>query len=236
MMNRTDNYQSLSSVWKRESKDVTSEEQFEEHLLIYTKGIDLSDNSLSGEIPSHITSLDALINLNLSSNNLRGKIPSKIGAMKSLESLDLSENKLFGEIPSSLSNLTYLSYMNLSYNNLSGRIPSGRQLDTLNADNPSLMYIGNTGLCGPPLQKMCSRNGSFIHGNGTSYRQETEPLSFYLGLLLGLVVGLWMVFCALLFKKAWMIGYFRLFDKCYDTIYVLVVLMWARLPRNAAVE
>ncbi|KAJ1274584.1 hypothetical protein BS78_05G073000 [Paspalum vaginatum] len=205
--------------------------------LDYFVSIDLSDNSLSGEIPSNITSLDALINLNLSSNNLRGKIPNKIGAMKSLESLDLSENKFFDEIPSSISNLTSLSYMNLSYNNLSGRIPSGRQLDTLNADNPSIMYIGNSGLCGPPLQKMCPSNGSSIHGNGTRrHGQETGPLSFYLGLLFGLVVGLWMVFCALLFKKAWRIAYFRLFDKCYDTIYVHVVLMWARLTGNAAVE
>uniref|UniRef100_A0A0D9XPE7 non-specific serine/threonine protein kinase n=1 Tax=Leersia perrieri TaxID=77586 RepID=A0A0D9XPE7_9ORYZ len=237
--------------WGNKVLDVIDEDQFDELLLIIIKGqqlkygkgldyfvsIDLSDNSLSGEIPIDITSLDALINLNLSSNHLRGKIPNKIGAMKSLESLDLSKNKLSGEIPSSLSNLTSLSYMNLSYNNLTGRIPSGRQLDTLNADNPSLMYIGNNGLCGPPLQKKCSGNGSFIHGNGTSYyRNELEPLSFYLGLVVGVVVGLWMVFCALLFKKTWRIAYFRLFDKFYDTVYLSIVLKWASLTRNASVE
>ncbi|KAJ1274583.1 hypothetical protein BS78_05G072900 [Paspalum vaginatum] len=253
--NTPDNRQGMHGVRMRyrwqDGTHVIDEDQFDELLLVITKGqklkygkgldyfvsMDLSDNSLSGDIPSNITSLDALVNLNLSSNNLRGKIPNKIGAMKSLESLDLSENKFFDEIPSSISNLTSLSYMNLSYNNLSGRIPSGRQLDTLNADNPSIMYIGNSGLCGPPLQKMCPSNGSSIHGNGTRrHGQETGPLSFYIGLLLGLVVGLWMVFCALLFKKAWRIGYFQLSDKYYDTIYVHVVLMWARLTGNAAVE
>lgn len=38
--------------------------------LAYYMGIDLSGNSLTGEVPSGITSLDALINLNLSSNYL----------------------------------------------------------------------------------------------------------------------------------------------------------------------
>lgn len=231
--------------------DISIDEQFEEVFLIITKGqklkyskgldyfvsIDLSENSLSGEIPSNITSLDALINLNLSSNHLRGRIPNKIGALNALESLDLSENRLSGEIPPSLSNLTSLSYMNLSYNNLSGRIPSGRQLDTLSADNPSMMYIGNTGLCGPPLETKCSGNGSTISGNGTGYKQENEPLPFYIGLVLGLVVGLWIVFCAMLFKKTWRIAYFKLFDQFCDTMHVYVVLACAsRLARNTVVE
>ena len=50
--------------------------------LAYFVSIDLSANSLTGEIPSDITFLDALINLNFSSNNLHGKIPIKIGAMQ----------------------------------------------------------------------------------------------------------------------------------------------------------
>ncbi|CAL5003255.1 unnamed protein product [Urochloa decumbens] len=149
--------------------------------LAYFISIDLSDNSLTGEVPSDITVLDALMNLNLSSNHLTGQIPKQIGAMHSLESLDLSKNMLFGEIPSGISNLASLSFLNLSYNNLSGRIPSDRQLDTLNVDNPSLMYIGNIELCGPPVQKNCSGNDTFIRGNHRSSMQKHDPLSFYLG-------------------------------------------------------
>lgn len=203
--------------------------------LVYFVSIDLSGNGLTGEIPLGITSFDALMNLNLSSNQLGGKIPNKIGAMMSLESLDLSINKLSGEIPWSLSNLTSLSYMNLSYNNLSGRIPSGRQLDTLNADNPSLMYIGNSGLCGPPLQNNCSGNGSFTPGYyHRSNRQKIEFASFYFSLVLGFVVGLWMVFCALLFMNTWRVAYFGLLDELYNKIYVFVAVKWASMTMSAA--
>uniref|UniRef100_A0A8R7Q830 LRR receptor-like serine/threonine-protein kinase GSO1 n=1 Tax=Triticum urartu TaxID=4572 RepID=A0A8R7Q830_TRIUA len=200
--------------------------------LAYFVSIDLSGNSLTGEIPTGVTSLAALMNLNLSSNKLSGPIPDMIGAMQSLVSLDFSENKLSGEIPSSLSSLTLLEALNLSYNNLSGRIPSGRQLDTLNSDNRSLIYIGNSGLCGLPLHRGCSGNVTSIHGDLGSNKQEFDPLSFHFGLVLGLVVGLWVVFFALLFKRTWRIAYFRLFDEVYDQVYVFVVVKWASFAKN----
>ncbi|XP_073365924.1 receptor-like protein EIX1 [Aegilops tauschii subsp. strangulata] len=204
--------------------------------LEYFVSIDLSCNSLTGEIPTYITSLAALMNLNLSSNQLSGQIPSMIGAIQSLVSLDLSRNEISGEIPSSLSNLTSLSYLNLSYNSLSGRIPSGPQLDILNLDNQSLIYIGNSGLCGPPVHKDCSGNDPSIHGDLESSKEEFDPLTFYFGLVLGFVVGLWMVFCALLFKKTWRIPYFRLFDKVYDQVYVFVVVKWASFAKKTDEE
>uniref|UniRef100_A0ACD5V5X9 Uncharacterized protein n=1 Tax=Avena sativa TaxID=4498 RepID=A0ACD5V5X9_AVESA len=204
--------------------------------LAYFVGIDLSHNSLTGEIPKDITSLVALMNLNLSWNQLSGQIPSTIGAMRSLVSLDLSENKLSGEIPSTISNLTSLAALNLSYNILSGRIPSGRQLDTLNSDNPLLMYIGNSGLCGPAIHKNCSGNSTAIHDHHEISNKGFEPLTFYFGLMLGLVVGLWVVFCALLFNKTWRIAYFQLFDKVYDRVYVFVALKWRSLTKNIAAE
>ncbi|XBJ20076.1 hypothetical protein VPH35_010953 [Triticum aestivum] len=204
--------------------------------LVYFVSIDLSGNSLTGEIPTDITSLAALMNLNLSSNKLSGQILNMIGAMQSLVSLDLSGNKLSGGIPLSLSSLTSLEALNLSYNNLSGRIPSGRQLDTLNSDNPYIMYFGNSGLCGPPLHSNCSANGTSIHGDLGSSKQEFDPLTFHFGLVLGLVAGLWIVFCALLFKRTWRIAFFRFFDEAYDQVYVLVVVKWARFAKNTTAE
>lgn len=132
----------------------------------------------------------------------------------------------------SLSNLTSLSYLNLSYNNLSGSIPTGRQLDTLNADNPSIMYIGNRGLCGPPLRKSCSGNDTSVHVDHKSNSQELYPVSFYLGLMLGFVVGLWVLFCALLLKKTWRISYFWLVDKLYDKIHLSAALSWTSLTKR----
>ncbi|XP_044354433.1 LRR receptor-like serine/threonine-protein kinase GSO1 [Triticum aestivum] len=204
--------------------------------IAYFVGIDLSSNSLTGEIPTDITFLVALINLRLTANDMSGRWTHMIGAMQSLVSLDLSQNKLSGEIPSGMSNLTSLSYLNLSYNSLSGRIPSGRQLDTLNSENPSLMYIGNSGLCGPPVHKNCSGNDPSIHGDLESSKQEFEPLTFYFGLVLGFVVGLWMVFCALLFKKTWRIAYFWLFDEVYNRVYVFEVVKWASFTKNTDIE
>ncbi|KAF7076859.1 hypothetical protein CFC21_081462 [Triticum aestivum] len=195
--------------------------------------MDLSLNHLTGEIPDGITSLNGLLNLNFSWNQLSGKIPGKIGAMKSLESLDLSRNNLSSEIPTSLSGLTYLSSLDLSYNNLTGKIPPGSQLDTLYLENQSI-YKGNIGLCGPPLERKCSRDNSPEHNNQQKIQKVSEPvLFFYFGLGSGFVAGLWVVFCTLLFRKVWRVAYFHLFDKSYDKAYVFVVVTWGRITSKA---
>uniref|UniRef100_A0A0D9XT95 Leucine-rich repeat-containing N-terminal plant-type domain-containing protein n=1 Tax=Leersia perrieri TaxID=77586 RepID=A0A0D9XT95_9ORYZ len=194
--------------------------------------IDLSSNQLSGVIPEWIVSLDALNNLNLSFNYLSGKIPEKLGIIKSLESLDLSRNKLSGEIPSSLSNLTALSYLDLSYNNITGVIPSGSQLDSLYSENPNI-YSGNGGLCGRPLQKNCSSDHTSQQGDlRINNHQDHELEPFHFGLVLGFILGLWTIFCTLLFKKSWRVAYFHLYDMLYDKAYVLVTVSWARFTRK----
>ncbi|XP_059633723.1 receptor-like protein EIX2 [Cornus florida] len=125
---------------------------------VVTKGreleysIDLSRNTLVGEIPKEITSLVALGTLNFSMNHLNGHIPKNIGNLRWLETLDISNNNLSGPIPQSLSSLTFLAHLNLSYNNLTWRIPSRNQLQTL--DDLSI-YEGNPLLCGPPLPTKC---------------------------------------------------------------------------------
>jgi len=68
----------------------------------------------------------ALYALNLSNNALSGEIPSLIGNLEQLESLELSQNSQSGEIPIQVASLSFLSYLNLS-NNLVGKIPSGTQ-------------------------------------------------------------------------------------------------------------
>ncbi|VAH23708.1 unnamed protein product [Triticum turgidum subsp. durum] len=193
--------------------------------------LDLSCNHLTGNIPESIGPAAGLVNMNLSLNHLTGKIPENISSMHSLESLDLSSNQLSGEIPPGLSDLTSLSYLNLSYNKLSGRIPSGHQLDTLNPSDPASMYIGNPGLCGPPLKKSCPGDHT-AESHFTASKEGSEAMPFCFGLSVGFVVGLWVVFCSLLFKKTWRASYFRLFDAVFDKIYVLVVVNWARMTRK----
>ncbi|KAF2922734.1 hypothetical protein DAI22_07g136000 [Oryza sativa Japonica Group] len=188
--NRGDVYEgSISSFTKSQELHYT----FSNYNLVVL--LDLSGNSLTGQIPEEISLLLGLKSLNLSGNHLGGKIPNTIGDLKGLESLDLSRNRLSGEIPSSLSELTSFSWLNLSYNNLSGRIPSGHQLQTLN--DQEYIYIGNPGLCGPPLRKNCAMRGR--HDEVDDVSDDLAVL--YLGMSIGFVVSLWLVFCTLLFRK-----------------------------------
>ncbi|KAK7339814.1 hypothetical protein VNO77_20500 [Canavalia gladiata] len=91
--------------------------------------IDLSDNSITGQIPNNnISSIfPNLIYLNMSMNAIHGSIPHEFGQMNSLETLDLSNNYLSGELPKNMSRLNFLS---LSNNKLNGTLfPS---LSTMN--------------------------------------------------------------------------------------------------------
>ncbi|KAF8665218.1 hypothetical protein HU200_054114 [Digitaria exilis] len=214
------------------SVSTKGQERYYYNLAIYDMvSIDLSSNQLSGEIPEEITSLEGVVNLNLSRNNLTGKISEKIGDMHLLESLDISGNNLYGQIPQSLSNLTYLGSLNLSHNDLTGIIPSGGQLDTLYAQNP-LMYDGNIGLCGYPLQKNCNGSGQPKHSDLKRDGQDSKVLTLSFGLGLGYVVGLWSVFCVILFKRSWRLAYFQLFDKAYDKVFVFLSCYMSEMDQN----
>lgn len=197
--------------------------------LMYMVSIDLSSNNLDGNVPEEVGSLVGLINLNLSFNHLTGNIPYQIGTLQLLESLDLSHNQLSGDIPETLSNLTSLGDLNLSYNSLTGRIPSGPQLDTLHTDDPASMYIANPGLCGYPLPNNCTDNNPIREDN----HDRSIEMYLLLGMFIGFVAGLWLVFCAFLFKKSWRITYFRLFDDIYDQVYVFVTVMLATSLRKS---
>ncbi|XP_044417987.1 receptor-like protein EIX1 [Triticum aestivum] len=193
--------------------------------IIYMVNLDLSCNSLTGVIPAEISSLVALKSLNLSWNNFNGKIPENIGALMQVESLDLSHNELSGEIPSSLSVLTSLSRLNLSYNNLGGKIPTGNQLQTL--EDQASIYIGNPGLCGPPLLRNCPQPEPIP---GENHGDASDDLvSFLLAMSSGFVMGLWVVFCTFLFKRRWRAVWYSLCDSLYDWVYVHVAITWTSL-------
>ncbi|WOH11817.1 hypothetical protein DCAR_0831310 [Daucus carota subsp. sativus] len=129
------------------------EREFVRILIVFTT-IDLSRNNFKEEIPGYIGNLVSLRYLNLSYNQLTGHIPSSLGKLTVLESLDLSYNQLEGEIPRQLTSLYSLARLNLSGNQLSGHIPEGSQFNTFENDS----YVGNLGLCGHPLSKMCEND------------------------------------------------------------------------------
>uniref|UniRef100_A0A0D9UX69 non-specific serine/threonine protein kinase n=1 Tax=Leersia perrieri TaxID=77586 RepID=A0A0D9UX69_9ORYZ len=114
--------------------------------------IDFSNNAFSGSIPETIGELVLLQGLNMSHNLLTGSIPSQLGGLKQLEALDLFSNELSGVIPNELASLDFPGMLNLSYNKLEGKIPESAHFSTF-ANNS---FLGNNGLCGPPLSKGCN--------------------------------------------------------------------------------
>nr|DAD19331.1 TPA_asm: hypothetical protein HUJ06_020794 [Nelumbo nucifera] len=87
--------------------------------------LDLSNNNLTGEIPSTLTRSDASLQyLSLSYNNLHGEILSFEFNMSSLECMELNNNGFTGMILSSLSYSFNLKILNIRKNKLRGIIPS----------------------------------------------------------------------------------------------------------------
>ena len=86
--------------------------------------LDLSNNGLSGQLPSRLGNLANLKELLLNYNRLRGAIPSSLGSLAQLTRLELEDNELTGAIPSSMGSLINLTRLELGDNQLSGAIPS----------------------------------------------------------------------------------------------------------------
>ncbi|GKV15194.1 hypothetical protein SLEP1_g25996 [Rubroshorea leprosula] len=200
---------------------------FIENLLLVIKGqsyeygrtlnlvrvLDLSDNSLSEDIPWEITKLQGLQSLNLSHNLLTKRIPPNIGDMSSLESLDLSVNKLLGSIPESMSRLSFLSYLNLSSNQLTGKIPSSTQLQSFDAS----CYTGNE-LCGLPLMKKCNEVNQRVPGTGNNGAKDMNGVRvnwFFVSMTLGFILGFWCVLSPLVISRQWRYAYYQYLDEMW---------------------
>lgn len=106
----------------------------------------LQHNNFSGLIPSSVS--PKLIALDVSFNSFSGSIPPAFQNLRRLTWLYLQNNSISGAIPDF--NLPSLKHLNLSYNNLNGSIPSS--IKTF----PSTSFVGNSLLCGPPLNNHCS--------------------------------------------------------------------------------
>ncbi|XVE62765.1 hypothetical protein DITRI_Ditri06bG0145800 [Diplodiscus trichospermus] len=193
------------------------EDEYDTILRLVTS-IDLSVNSLTGEIPKELGNLNGLRSLNLSENLLTGRIPENIGNIEWLESLDLSMNRLLGEIPSSFSKLNFLNHLNLSNNNLSGQIPSSTQLQSFD----KFSYTGNH-LCGPPISKNCSpifKTHNDTVGGSHEGRKGSKVNGLYVSMVVGFVMGFWGVVAPLFFIRSWRFAYYRKLEQIGDKLYV----------------
>ncbi|EOY13366.1 Receptor like protein 6, putative [Theobroma cacao] len=86
--------------------------------------LSISNNSLTGEVSSHICNLSSLMVLDLSHNELSGKIPQCIGNFsKSLLVLNLERNNFHGKIPTTFAKSCGLKNINLNGNQFDGPLP-----------------------------------------------------------------------------------------------------------------
>jgi len=155
----------------------------------------------------------AMIALNLSDNALSGHIPSSIQNLKNLECLDLSNNSLSGEIPRELASLNFLAYLNLSNNDLVGEIPKGTQIQTFDGDS----FEGNEKLCGPPLTRNCSNIGMPTPETPQSHSKSSIDWSL-LSAELGFIFGFGVFILPLLFWKRWSFWYSKHVDEMLHKI------------------
>lgn len=188
-------------------------------LKVYTS-IDLSSNNFYGTIPEELGRLQALHFLNLSHNALTGSMPSSLGKLHQLESFDLSWNHLKGKIPTQLANLNFLSVLNLSYNQFVGKIPTSTQLQSFS----NYSFLGNKGLCGPPLMVDCNIKPDHPTDKVES---RTDVNWDIIAAEIGFVFGFGIINGPLVFSRRWRTWYFeRLEDITYHIIPLCVLRKW----------
>ncbi|TXG65275.1 hypothetical protein EZV62_006550 [Acer yangbiense] len=142
--------------------------------------LDLSENSLEGELPSFILECKQLQFLNLSSNNFKGGIPKEIGNLTKLKTLSIGVNKLEGEIPQELGNLVELERLSLLDNVLlTGQIPSL----LFNISSLWKIDLTNNSLTGDLPHNMCSHHHhpSMLQVLQLSLNQLTGTIPYNLG-------------------------------------------------------
>lgn len=101
---------------------------------VYLEELNLSNNNLTGALPSQVGQLKNLRVLNVSNNQMTG-VPAEVGQLSKLEILDLSNNQLTG-LPNELANLKKLKTLNLSGNQY-----SEQDLSVIRNSLPNVQYI-----------------------------------------------------------------------------------------------
>ncbi|KAL5577929.1 hypothetical protein UlMin_019628 [Ulmus minor] len=122
-------------------------------------------NRFTGEIPSEIGQMKSVLKLDISRNKLSGTIPPSIGNCLSLTFLDLSQNQLYGPIPPQIAEIHILNYLNLSWNHLNQGLP--KEIGTLKSLTCADFSHNN-------LSGSIPQTGQYLFFNSTSFVGNPE--------------------------------------------------------------
>ncbi|PQQ18899.1 LRR receptor-like serine/threonine-protein kinase GSO2 [Prunus yedoensis var. nudiflora] len=122
------------------------------------KVVSLKNNTLFGEFPQHWSLWSGIEVIDVAHNNLSGNIPSSMGIPSSLRVLKVKNNSFGGEIPFSLQNCTFLRILHLGGNKFTGNLPLwiGSNVTTL-----QLLQLRQNLLSGHIPQQFC--NLPYLH-------------------------------------------------------------------------
>uniref|UniRef100_A0A7S1Y6P5 L domain-like protein n=1 Tax=Grammatophora oceanica TaxID=210454 RepID=A0A7S1Y6P5_9STRA len=85
----------------------------------------LSNNTLTGTIPTEVGRMEKLTGFSLAVNDMRSSMPTELGLLTALTSLSFFDNAaISGSIVSELANLSTLKVLRLFGTQLSGSVPS----------------------------------------------------------------------------------------------------------------
>ncbi|XVF78846.1 hypothetical protein PTKIN_Ptkin14bG0170200 [Pterospermum kingtungense] len=132
------------------------------------RSLDLSNNNISGNIPSLICNWTSVVILDLSNNSLTGTIPDCLGNFSdSLEDMNLQMNKFYGKIPDSFMNNS-LRNLFLNDNQLEGLVPPSLgncgSLEILNLGNNMLTDTFPHWLASLPSLQILVLRSNRLHG------------------------------------------------------------------------
>ncbi|KAK9152561.1 hypothetical protein Sjap_000041 [Stephania japonica] len=141
--------------------------------------LNLSNNRLSGPLPSSIGKFSGLQILLLSGNQFTGEIPAELGQLKNVWKLDISKNNFTGEIPPEIGNCVLLTYLDLSQNQLFGPIPVQiSQIHLLNYFNMSWNLLSQ--FLPKEIGAMKSlTSADFSHNNFSGYIPQNGQYEFF---------------------------------------------------------
>ncbi|XP_077224839.1 LRR receptor-like serine/threonine-protein kinase EFR [Tasmannia lanceolata] len=139
---------SLSNSLNLSHNSFTGPLRFEIELKLLQR-LDVSDNVLTGEIPSMLGNFLSLEELFMGGNFFQGSIPQSMRNLEGIMNLDLSRNNLSGQIPKYFEKFTKLHYLNLSFNDLEGEVPK----EGIFGNTSAISILENNKLCGG-IQKL----------------------------------------------------------------------------------